>query len=48
MYPSSKEHILIFLNTSPHHKESDFLGEMADSRIGAGKVQDESRTSFCA
>lgn len=48
MYPSSEEHVLMFLNTNPHSKESEFLREMADSRTGTGKVQDDSRTSFCA
>lgn len=38
----------LFLNTSPYYKEAEFLGEMANSRTGVGKVQGESRTSFCA
>lgn len=38
----------MFLNTNPHYKESEILEEIAATRIGAGKVQDDSRTSFCA
>lgn len=36
---------LTFLNIISQFKESEIFGEMGDSRLGAGNVQDDSRTS---
>jgi len=30
-----------FLNTIPHEKNQEFLGQMVDSRTRGGKIQDE-------
>lgn len=38
----------LFLNTSSQEKEPKFVREMADSKFGAEKVQNEPGTSCCA
>ena len=34
------------LNIFLHYKKLEFLGEIADSKTGAGKVKDEPETAF--
>lgn len=33
--------ILVFLNTILYQKKPELLGEMGDSRVGTGKLQDK-------